>query len=566
MAGLRSGRTTRVSLLLVSSLLFATSVAAQQIPHLPSGAEPGRKELQPAMPESTGPGQPIVVPKATAEQAPTGAEKFTFALAAVDITGATVFSADDLKSLYAGMIGKTVSVADMFKVANDVELRYRNAGYVTTRVLVPQQTIEAGHFQIRVVEGFVSQVVYPDDIGPAKAAVALLIDGLRNVAPINVADIERQLLLANDLPGLNIHAALEASPTELGASIIVVHAERKAFDASLTFDNRNTPYVGSFEELPTFSWNSVGAHADTFTVSAKTSTPFSREWFVAGNYQALLNRSGLTLSLNSSFSRSNPGENLDPLNVHSRVASEEITLAYPIIRSRLENLRAFGEFEYRDINTNLGGDPFNRDNLRILRVGLSYDRTDTWDGITAIRGTLHQGLSILNATPHGSAFASRADGYSDYTKVTAAVTRIQQLPANFSLFATLTGQISSVPLLSSEQIALGGPNFARGFDEGEISGDKGWAGSIELRYAPAMPKLLPNGVQFFAYFDGGQVWSESNTPLTTGTALTSIGGGVRANPLEHLFTTLEIDQPLNHRVETQGGKPTRVFFSLSVHY
>jgi hemolysin activation/secretion protein len=552
--------------LVMGCFVFAGQAAAQQVQgRLPSGAEPGRQLPTPVMPESTGPGQPITVPKARAVEAPAGAEKFSFTLKSVAIDGATVYSAEDLRPLYAPLLGKQVTVGDMFKVADDIELRYRSAGYVTTRVVVPQQTIDDGIFRIQVIEGFVSDIVYPDDIGPARAAVALLIDPLRNVRPISVGDIERQLLLANDLPGLTIKASLQASPTELGGSVIVVNAERKGFNVALTSDNRNTPYTGAFEWLMGASWNSFGSHADQLSLNAKVSSPLSREWSVQADYQGLFSSGGLTLGFSSFFSRANPGAELDPLNVHSRVASEIGTATYPIIRSRLENLRVIGELEYRDIVTNLGRDAFNRDKLRIARIGLSYDRTDNWDGITAVRATIHQGLPIMDATPQGSQFASRVDGHSDFTKLTLGVTRIQQLPDNFSLLASTTAQFSTVPLLASEQLALGGPNFGRAYDEGEVSGDDGLAGLIELRYSPDLPKIMPHGLQFYAYFDAGQVWNAVSPP-TGGETLTSIGGGIRANPLENLSATLEFDRPLDREVMTQQNKSMRVFFSVTARY
>ena len=548
-------------------LLQPVPAAAQQLPpRLPSGAEPGRAPLPPLLPRAEPEGQQVTVPQMPAVQAPKGAAAFSFTLVSVDIEGVTAFSADDLEALYAPLIGKTVTVADMFKLANDLEVRYRAAGFITTRVIVPAQTIDGGRFRIRVIEGFVADVAYPDDIGPAKAAVARLLDPLRGVRPINVADVERRLLLANDLAGIAVKATLEPSPTELGGSVVVVHSDRKTLDAALAFDNRGTPYLGSNEWTMNAAWNAFGSRADRLSLTAKVSSPLDREWLVAGGYQALLNSNGLTFNLQSSFARSYPGEELDRLDVRSRVLSEQATLTYPVIRSRLENLHVFGEFEFRNVLTNLGRLAFNRDNLRILRAGLDYDRADGWDGTTALRGTVHQGLDIFQATPAGSPLASRALGRAVYTKFTANLTRIQSLPYGLSLVATVAGQISNKPLLASEQFALGGPGFARAYDDGEISGDKGWAGSAELRYSVAIPKIISNGAEFYVYFDGGEVWSQSRVPLVGGTALTSAGGGVRINPFEHLFASLEVGKPLDHEVQTQHNKAARAFFSVTARY
>ncbi|MDG5496096.1 ShlB/FhaC/HecB family hemolysin secretion/activation protein [Niveispirillum sp. BGYR6] len=553
------------ALFLTLSAVTLPAQAQQVQPTLPTGAEPGRGLPQPVLPTPSAPGQAIAVPRASAAEAPAGAENFKLVLNSVLVEGNTAFDTESLRPLYAGLIGKEVTVRDLFTVANEIELRYRNAGYVTSRVIVPEQTIEDGSFRISVVEGSISDIVYADDIGPARDTVERLLEPLRGIKPINIAAIERRLLLANDLPGMTVRGSLEPSPTVLGGSVIVVKAERKLIDASLIYDNRNSPYLGSSELIASVSANSIASHADRVGLTAKMSTPARRSWTVAGNYQATLGSNGLTVGLVSSYASSSPGRELKPLEIDSEVVAEVATIAYPLIRSRLENLRLVGEFEYRNVKTDLSDKAFNEDRLRILRAGLSYDRSDSWDGITAARITLHQGLDVLGATDHKAPLASRAAGHTEYLKVTADLTRVQQLPNNFSVLATLTSQFTKTPLLASEEIALGGPNFGRAYNEGEISGDNGWAGSLELRYSPALA-ILPQGVQFYAFYDGGQVWSLSNTRPSGHVTLASTGGGVRANLHENLFATLEVNKPLNLDVATEKGKPTRVFFSLTAHY
>jgi hypothetical protein len=51
-----------------------------------------------------------------------------------------------------------------------------------------------------------------------------------------------------------------------------------------------------------------------------------------------------------------------------------------------------------------------------------------------------------------------------------------------------------------------------------------------------------------------------------GSTLTSLGGGVRINPVDSLFASLEVDKPLDHEVQTQRSKAARVFVSVTVHY
>lgn len=556
--------------LAVALALALAPLHAQTLPPLPSGAEPGRQAPQPVLSRPVPAGAAVVAPGGSAAQAPAGADKLNFTLTEMAIEGVTAYPADSLRPLYAGLIGTSITVAEAYKVADAIERRYRGDGFVTSRVIVPEQAIEGGRFRIVVVEGFIADLKFDGDIGPARAAVEKLMAPLRGVKPINVAAVERQLLLANDVPGLTVRAALEPSAMQTGGSVLVVRGERKPMDLAFSYGNRGTTYLESREMSASVAYNAVGERADRVTVATKAAVPADRSTFIAGTYDALLTAGGTTLGLMSSYSTSHPGLELETLDVRSRVSSTQATVTYPWIRSREQNLRALGQLEVRDVDTDLGGDAFTRDRLRIARVGLSYDRTDNWGGrlggITAARATLHQGLHALGASANGAALLSRAEGRSDFTKVTAELTRLQQLTERTNLMATLSGQWSPHALLASEEMALGGASFGRAYDEGEVSAAQGVAASVEWRWSPPMEQVLPRGGQFYAYMDGGQLHAAQGAASPPSRTVSSLGGGVRANLGRATFATLELALPTSHAVRTRGDKHARAFFSISAQF
>lgn len=555
--------TARSALALVAALGCGLAVAQPVPAQLPSGAEPGRELPRPVMPQSSTAVPQITVPQGSAAEVPPGARDLRFTLKDLRIEGATAFPPESLQPLYAGLIGREVSVAEVFEAANAIELRYRNAGYVTSRVVVPQQTIEDGRFRVVVVEGFVSEIVYQADIGPAREAVERLLNGVRDMKPVNVAEIERRLLLANDLPGLTVRGALEPSATQRGGSVMVVRVERKATEGSVTIDNRVSPYLGSGQVTGTYAWNSIGARADRVTLTARSSLPLDRSAALAAGYDALVADNGTIASLYASHARSKPRRELTPLEVESQVSTALGTVTVPLLRSREENLRGFGQFEVRNVDTDIVGTAYTRDRLRIVRAGMSYDLSDRFDGITTVRGQVHQGLSALGASPDGSALASRANGRSDFTKLTVDLTRLQQFTPRLSLVGSLTSQFSRRPLLASEEIGLGGPSFGRGFDEGEVSTDNGIAATLELRYLPAG---LPVNAQVYGFVDGARGWAADGGNVPAHSKLASFGGGVRSKLNETLFATVEIAKPINHDVRTEGNRHARAFVSLSAQF
>lgn len=538
---------------------FAQTVPSQ----LPSGAEPGREPPRPVMPSPSITAPRLSVPRSPSAEAPAGARELSFELKSLLVEGATAFRIDELRPLYANLLGRRITVAEAFGVAQAVELKYRNAGFVTSRVIVPQQTIEHGNFRILVLEGFVADIVYQGEAGSSRAAVERLVGGVKNVKPVTLADIERRLLLANDLPGLTVRGTMEPSPTAQGGSVLVVRIDRKATSASVTLDNRASPYLGSGQLYGSWAWNALGERADRVSLNARTSLPTGRSAAIGAGYDALLSDEGTTFNLSATHARSNPRRELEPLDVKSTVNAATATLAWPLIRSREQNLRAVGQFEFRNVDTDILGTEFTRDRLRILRAGLSWDRSDSWDGVTTLRGMLHQGLSGLGASETGAPLASRANGRPDFTKLTLDLTRLQQLGERVSLVGSFTGQYTRDPLLASEELGLGGANYGRAYVDGEISGDNGWAGSFELRWSPG---FTTRNLQLYGFADGGRVWAADGGNAVARPKIASFGAGVRFGLTDTVFATVEVAKPVKVEVATEGNTKPRAFASITAQF
>ena len=552
-------------LALVALLACGVPAAHAQTPpaRLPSGAEPGRESPRPVIPAPALETPQIKVPQSSVAEVPPGAKDLRFVLKDFSIEGATAFPAAVLQPLYAGLVGREVSVAEMFEAANALELLYRNAGYVTSRVIVPPQTVENGQFRVVVVEGFIADIIYQDELGPARAAVEKLLNGLRKLRPVSIGEIERRLLLANDLHGLTVRGALEPSPNTPGGSVIVVRSVRKAFDGGLKFDSRVTRYFGEAKMTGNLAWNAIGERADRVWLTASSSLEVGGSADFSLGYDAQVADNGTVVSLTASHSRSAPGLELEPLNVESQVNSLLGTVVVPLIRSRGGNLRAEAQFEVRNVDTDLADVSFTRDRLRILRAGLDYDLADRWNGITAIRGMVHQGLSGLDASSNDSALASRPDGRSEFTKFTLDLTRLQQVTERFSVLASLTSQFSATRLLASEEFGLGGANFGRAFDDGAMTADNGLAGTLELRYVPAG---LPRDVQIYGFVDDGFVWADDGRKTPSDNWLGSFGGGVRAKLSSTFFSTLEVATPIERVGSPEGERGARVFGSIQAQF
>ena len=61
------------------------------------------------------------------------------------------------------IIGKTVKVEKLYEAARIITDKYRKDGYFLSQALVPDQTIADGYYRIRIIEGYVSDVLIQGD-------------------------------------------------------------------------------------------------------------------------------------------------------------------------------------------------------------------------------------------------------------------------------------------------------------------------------------------------------------------------------------------------------------------
>ena len=188
---------------------------------------------------------------------------------------------------------------------------------------------------------------------------------------------------------------------------------------------------------------------------------------------------------------------------------------------------------------------------------------DSIDGVNLIDVEASQGLDLFNPTDSGT-MRSRVDGETEYQKVLLNLSRTQTLPSNFSLLTAFSGQYSADKLLGAEQFSVGGASFGGAYDGAEISGDKGIAGRVELRYSDGTALDYFKWYQLYGYYDIGRIWSNTQTPDNP--SLASAGLGVRTMVSPSVYTYVEVGLPLTKDVGVEQNRDPRVFFSVNASF
>lgn len=477
-------------------------------------------------------------------------------IGAILITGNSALGDDAFLDIIETYSARTLDEAEIAALADAVANRARERGYVLATATIEPQSLSVGILRVTLDEGSVDEIRIA---GVEPAAIESQLRPLIGSGPITLAELERRVLVAGDVSGVVIRSTrLER---EGDRNVLFVNARREKVAASLTVQNDGTAAVGPFRARINADFNGLLTATDEVDLTFATSVLEPRELqFLAGRYGATVTPDGLQLALSGSYSATRPGAFLRDREILGESWRAELRARYPLVRSRRASLWLEGEFEVRDLTQERFGTLVQHDRLAVLRAG-AYGTAEVGGGRLRGRVTLARGLDVLGATQAGDPLASRSDASGQFTLAQAWLWYRRPIGGNFAVEVSGRGQLSSDPLLVTEDIGLGGPYYLRGYNYNERSGDEGVMGYGELQYYWSKPTDFLSGMQLYGFVDGGVVNDIGNV-LNDG-SLFSTGGGVRVDVTRKLDIDLELAVPLSGpRFDSDGSSP-KVNFSVS---
>ena len=534
---------------------------------VPSVAEPQRLDKRFEQPKVPGSVMEPEVPEAKSYKPSKGLKKIRFILKKIVVTGSTVYSHNAFRRWQKRFIDKKVSLALIYRFAEKITAKYRNDGYLLSRAIVVPQNIKNGVVTIQIVEGYIGNLKIRGPVKGSKMFLKSYGKALLRSSPLKAKDLERYLLLIDDLPGVSVESVLVPSKNEPGASELILTLKHKDMDSNAGIDNRGTKFNGPIQMRGATNANSVMGFYDRLGIQGVLTSNPDELLFFNGFGEMPVSSEGTKIFISGSFSKSQPGSTLKQFKVEGNSNTFTVRASHPFIRSRGKNLKGYLGFTSRNSKTDLLNENITDDRLRILKLGMAYDFVDRLRGVNLFSLGLSKGMNIMDASGPGSLKLSRADGRSDFTKLSGDILRLQELGPGWSLLTGVGWQYAFDSLLSSEEFGLGGPQYVRAYDPSEVTGDHGIAFKLELQKGVKTNWNYLKSLQSYLYFDHGTVALRNTTAVQdSSSSLTAVGLGMRGNINKWLSGYIEVGQPLSGDVSAEGNSDPRFFFSLNAHY
>jgi len=551
-----SGRAARGLPVLLAALVWSAAAMAQggSAPVAPSQVIPPYA----LPPQSEG---NLILPELPPAVVPAGAERYFLTLRGLRIDAPPAFADRvDAAALIADVIDRWISVAQIYRLASQIERDFVRAGYPLMRVVVPPQHLDQtnGQVRIQVIDGFIEAIDFvPSADGetiPARQQPRILahLQPLLRASALTNSELQRRVLLASAVAGVELRSSVAAGSAPGGVRLLL-DGRHQMVGGRIDYDNAMSRNYGRHQLRPQVVLNAAFGAGESLALAA-TARPTWEGLTGSGSDAPVRSGSavlhvplgidGLQLGVSAVRSATRPGGSLRMADIRGDTTTLQTNLSYPLILERGLALRARAALETIDeqLQTGISGSvaPISRDRLTVARAGLQANGCvpvpllHEQPGCFTFATELSQGLDLLGARRRADATVTEplsrqgADAVFTHLRVSGAFT------ASFveGLDGTLQGaaQLSlSGPLLTPERFGITGPNSLSGWAAGAISGDDGFFLRAELALPVPLRELpIPGRLSPYIYQSYGVVRQRRPSAAERAfTAASAFGGGVR---------------------------------------
>jgi hemolysin activation/secretion protein len=456
------------------------------------------------------------------------------------VNGNSVLDTRVIESTLYPYLGPQLDLGRVEAARAALEAVYRDHGYATVSVTIPEQTVDKGFVKLDVVEQRVGRFNVTGAKYVSQRAVAAATPSLAPGSILNTQQVQNDLNgLARRSPDVSFDPRIKAGREVGTLDVDLAVKDRLPLHASVELNNFASANTEDLRLSGTVSYNNLFQRQNSLILSGQVSPQDTNQVKVySATYVVRPESSGNIYSLTGVHTDSD----VAAVGGTTVLGKGDFVFArgffpLPETRSLSGNLVLGFDYKSSEDQTTFnvasgGGTRTDVSDKRISYVNLvagynallnHFGGTTSFD-LTANAGSreLYNGASEFEA--------KRYKGQPNYIHLDVNASRTQALPWwGMHVVARIRGQWSPDALIANEQFSEGGYTTVRGYLESEELGDYGLGTSVEL-VSPSLVSGMPflSLGETFAFWDWGN--GRLNNPLPDETAhftLSSLGLGMR---------------------------------------
>ncbi len=425
-----------------------------------------------------------------------------FVLRRMRFVGAPLHDRIALQHMVAPYLNRAIDFATLQQAADRVAAHYRRRGLLV-HVQYPAQDITSGTVTMRIVMAQLGDVVLQGS--PRNDASRIkdwIYAAVPRGSPIALPALERSLLLLDDLPGYEVSGSLTRGIQPGSSDLDLRLSARRSARGVVSLDDFGSASTGRSRVSAQLGVAGMLGFGTRVGLSAMHATGTD---FIQADLGLPLDDNGWRFGVGASrmqYKILNP--TFRALVLSGNSTSAGLHLSYPLLRSRPANLWLRAEWNFTAIRSgNAGGEV--ADQCYDTRVGHA-ELDANWLGRGVNTGSLQLFAGNIGRARSGSYNAVYMVA-GNFAKLHYAIGHTQTIAGGLSGQVSLSGQIASRNLDSSEQMYLGGPYAVRAYTNGQLPATQGQLLSVNLHQA------LPRRMRAELFYDFGavQTW-KFNSP------------------------------------------------------
>jgi hemolysin activation/secretion protein len=497
-----------------------------------------------------------------------------FDISRFEVEGNTLLPIQLIESTLVGYAGKNRDFGDVQRALEALEEQYRQAGFNVVQVGLPEQELNQGVIRLQVIETKVGAVRIEGNREFDAQNIRASLPGLREGETPDLPKISSSLKLANENPAKKVALQLQTADRDGEIDAVLKVTDERPWKLMASMDNTGNRSTGETHLTLQAQHANIANLDHVLSVQYTTTVEKPSKVSVYGaGYHLPLYRLGDSIDLFASYS------DIDSGSVSAGIFDLLVSGKGTVLGSRYNHtLRRVGELESK-LTFGLDYKAF-KNNVLLAGAQLGNDVTVhplsvAYSGVTPVgSGEFNFGVTGLRNIPGGDRGSQadfsrvRSGASASYTVLRYTAGYVHSLASDWSLRLNYSGQYSKDALVPGEQFGAGGASSVRGFQERDLSNDRGNLFNAEL-YSPNLcgsVTLAATQCRALVFADAASGSRNKALPgEAVNASIASAGLGMRVTVGKYLNLQMDYGQVVDAGA-TQGKGDKRLHVRLGLTY